>query len=100
MCHQLCTTLMFGIHIHLLLVIISLRPILFVVDETIEMDEFQTKAAEDGERAVTAVTTGGIVNRNWDFIRLKSSDDQNVSKDVKMSCWKNGRSWEDYVGSS
>ena len=37
-----------------MLVIISLRPILFVVDETIEMDEFQTKAAEDGERAVTA----------------------------------------------
>ena len=67
-----------------------------MVDETIEMDEFQTKAAEDGERAVTA----GIVNRNWDFIRLQSSDDQNVSKDVKMSCWKNGRSWEDYVGSS
>ena len=68
-----------------------------MVDETIEMDEFQTKAAEDGERAVTA---GGIVNHNWDFIRLQSSDHQNVSKDVKMSCWKNGRSWEDYVGSS
>ena len=71
-----------------------------MVDETIEMDEFQTKAAEDGERAVTAGSTRGIVNRNWDFIRLQSSDDQNVSKDVKMSCWKNGRSWEDYVGSS